>query len=101
MRISLAELLVAGIICAVVAVLSADVLSVAAIATLLACLKLVWTGDGLFVLPAALTFHWVETSIGLFHKNIFGRELPVFYSSDYRPMVMIALGCCLAIAVGL
>jgi len=88
-------------ICAVVAIVGDDSLLTVATFVLLVGLKLTWTGDGLFVLPAAFTFHWVETSIGLFYKSVFGREVPTFVRSEYRPMVLIALGCCLALAVGI
>ncbi len=100
LRLSFAEGVTAVLICAAVGLLTLDWLSVVSTFVLMAGLRLVWTHDGLFVLPAAFTFHWVETSIGLFYKSLFGRSVPTIYSSHYEPMVLIALGCCLAIAIG-
>jgi len=62
--------------------------------------KLTLTSDGLFVVPLALTFQWVQSTIGLFYLGITGRTLDAIQRSDWRPMVMIGLGCCLALAVG-
>jgi hypothetical protein len=100
MRMSFAELMVglgAGV---TVGLLTQDWLLTTSVLVLLIGVKLVSTGDGLFVLPAAYIFHWVETSIGLVYKDFFGREVAAFYLSDYTPMVLISLGCCLAIAIG-
>jgi hypothetical protein len=68
---------------------------------LFAGLKLVQTDDNLFILPAAYIFHWTQTSIGLVYKAVLGREVATFYSSNYRPMVWMGLGCCLALAAGI
>ena len=66
--------------------------------TLMVCIRLVSTDDGLFVLPIALAFHWMQGNLGLIYKGLTGREVAAIYDSDWRPMVMIALGCCLALA---
>jgi hypothetical protein len=68
---------------------------------LFAGLKLAQTGDNLFVVPAAYMFHWTQTSVGILYKGVLGREVATFYSSNYRPMVWIGLGCCSALAVGI
>jgi hypothetical protein len=72
----------------------------AAILVLWAIWKLTLTSDGLFVLPMALTFQWVQSTIGLFYQGFTGRTLDAIQRSDWRPMVMIGLGCCLALAIG-
>ena len=59
------------------------------------------TRDGLFVLSMALTFQWVQSTIGLFYLDFFGRSVEAIHHSDWRPMVMIGLGCCLALAIGI
>lgn len=100
MRVRLSEVGAGMIASAAVGVLADDALLGLSVFVLVAGLKLVWTSDGLFVLPAAYAFHWVETSIGLVYKAIFNREVATFHLSEYRPMVLIALGCCLALAVG-
>ena len=62
--------------------------------------RLTLTGDGLFVVPLALTFQWVQSTIGLFYQEFTGRTLDAIHRSDWRPMVIIGLGCCLALAIG-
>jgi len=85
----------------VIGFIANDALLGLAVFVLIAGLKLVWTDDGLFVLPAAYAFHWLETSIGLVHRALFNREVATFHASNYQPMVLIALGCCAALAIGL
>ena len=77
-----------------------DWLISASILVLWAIWKLTLTNDGLFVVPMALTFQWVQSTIGLFYLGITGRMLDAIQRSDWRPMVMIGLGCCLALAIG-
>src|SRR5476649_2951030 len=78
-----------------------DLLAALALAVLLVGWKLVAVGDRLYVLPLAYTFHWDQTSLGLFYGGITGRHLTAVDGSDYQPMVLIGLGCCLAIAIGI
>jgi hypothetical protein len=78
-----------------------DWLTGASIMTLMICVRLVSTNDGLFVLPIALAFHWMQGNVGLIYLGLTGREVMAVYASDWRPMVMIALGCCLALAAGI
>jgi hypothetical protein len=77
-----------------------DWLISASILVLWAIWKLTLTSDGLFVVPMALTFQWVQSTIGLFYLGFTGRTLDTIQRSDWRPMVMIGLGCCLALALG-
>jgi hypothetical protein len=100
LSISLGETVAAASAAGAVAIVADDWLAGAAVLVLLAGLKLTSTEDGMFVLPAAYAFHWSQTSIGLIYKGVFGREVVAIQESDYRPMVLLALGCCLAIAVG-
>src|SRR3979411_35456 len=78
-----------------------DWIAGAAIVVLWLCLRLTSTDDRLFVLPAAVAFQWTETVLGMFYKGFTGREVQAIYGSDYRPMVLIGLGCCLALAGGI
>ena len=82
-------------------VITGDPLAAAAIVVLMICIRLVSTNDGLFVLPIAIAFHWMEGTLGLFYLRLTGREVQAVYDSDYRPMVMIALGCVLAMSAGI
>ena len=78
-----------------------DWLTGASIMTLIICVRLASTNDGLFVLPIALAFHWMQGNVGLIYLGVTGRQMPAVYESNWRPMVMIALGCCLALAAGM
>jgi hypothetical protein len=101
MRISLAEFLGTFLMSAVVGLFADDLLAALATFVLLAGLKLVATADRLYVLQAAYAFHWLQTTLGVFYLDFTGREVPAIYSSNYRVMVLIGLGCCMAIAIGI
>ncbi|GMR23479.1 MAG: hypothetical protein BMS9Abin37_1912 [Acidobacteriota bacterium] len=53
------------------------------------------------VLPLAVSFQWVQVTCGVYYLVFTGRELEAHYASDYRPMVLIGLGCVTALTVGL
>ena len=101
MRVTDLDLIVLGLGGLAAGLITGDWLTGVSIMTLMVCVRLVSTNDGLFVLPIALAFHWMEGSLGLIYLGLTGREVPAIYDSDYRPMVMIALGCCLAMAAGI
>jgi hypothetical protein len=100
MSVSLFEGLAAAGLSIAAGWIANDSLAALAVIVLLVGLKLVATDDRLHVLQAAYAFHWLQTSLGLFYVGFTGREVPAIYQSDYRPMVLIAFGCCLAIAIG-
>jgi len=73
-----------------------------------AALWVLWLGwrvlpadDGPPVLPLAFTFQWIQVTAGVYYVAITGRPLLAIYSSDYRTMVLIGLGCLLALLAGL
>jgi hypothetical protein len=101
MRISDLDLIALGVAGVVAGLVTGDWLTGASIMTLMICVRLVSTNDGLFVLPIALAFHWMQGNVGLIYLGLTGREVMAVYASDWRPMVMIALGCCLALAAGI
>lgn len=101
MRISDLDLAVLGMAGLVAGLVAGDWLAGVSVMTLMICIRLVLTGDGLFVLPIALSFHWMQGNIGLIYLGLTGREVPAVYDSDWRPMLMIALGCCLSLAAGI
>ncbi len=101
MNVSLFEAIAAAAISATVGLAANDGLSALAVLVLIVGLKLVATRDRLFVLPAAYAFHWTQTSLGVLYLGFTGREVPAIYQSEYRPMVLVGLGCCLALAVGI
>ena len=53
------------------------------------------------VLPLAISFQWVQVTCGVYYLALTGRELEAHYASDYRPMVLLGLGCVTALTVGL
>jgi hypothetical protein len=53
------------------------------------------------VLAAAFTFQWIQITIGLYYYALTGVRLPAIDLSQYRPMVLIGLGCLVALMVGL
>jgi hypothetical protein len=101
MRITDLDLIAVGAAGLAAGVITGDPLAAAAVVVLMVSVRLVSTGDGLFVLPIAIAFHWMEGTLGLFYLRLTGREVQAVYDSDYRPMVMIALGCVLAMSAGI
>lgn len=53
------------------------------------------------VLAMAVSFQWMQVTLGLYYFGLTGRELEAMYASDYRTMVLIGLGCVSALLVGL
>jgi hypothetical protein len=53
------------------------------------------------VLAMAMTFQWTQVTIGVFYNGLTGRVPLPMILSDYRPMVLIGLGCVTALTVGL
>ena len=100
MRLSFTELLGVTLLTVLGTLYTDDGLIGASIVVLWLIWKLTMTSDGMFVVPMALTFQWVQSTLGLFYLDFFGRSVDAIDRSDYRPMVMIALGCCLALAIG-
>jgi hypothetical protein len=100
MRLSHVELFGVTLITAFAALYTDDPLIGASIVVLWLIWKLTTTYDGMFVLPLALTFQWVQSTLGLFYLDFFGRSVDAINRSDYRPFVMIGLGCCLVLAIG-
>src|SRR4051794_25111037 len=100
-KVSLAEIGAAAGTAVALGWMADDSLVTWCLVVLFAGLKLTQTGDNLFVVPAAYIFHWTQTSVGIVYRGLTGREVATFYSSNYRPMVWIGLGCCTALAVGI
>jgi hypothetical protein len=101
MRISDLDLIALGAAGLAAGLVTGDWLAGVSVMTLMICIRLVKTEDRLFVLPIAVSFHWMQGNLGLIYLGLTGREVTAIYDSDWRPMVMIALGCCLALAGGI
>jgi len=57
--------------------------------------------DGPPVLALAFTFQWLQVSMGVYYHGLTGRLLPANYVSETRTMVLLGLGCLLALAAGI
>jgi hypothetical protein len=70
-----------------------------------AVLFLIWallsTAEGPPVLALALTYQWMQVTIGLFYSTLTGEELEAMYQTDWHRMMLIGLGwlTCLAVAM--
>jgi len=56
--------------------------------------------DGPPVTQLALTFQWLQVTIGIFYFAVTGRRISEM-DSDYRPVVLMGQGCILALTIGL
>jgi hypothetical protein len=72
-----------------------------AIAVLALAFELLKPAVGPPVLFLAVAFQWMQVTIGLFYVAATGRSLVTVTSSNYRPMVLIGLGCVASLAIGL
>jgi hypothetical protein len=63
--------------------------------------KLLVSGNGILALFLAFVFQWVQVTAGVFYVGVTGRTLKTALESDYRPMVLIGLGCIVSLAIGL
>lgn len=53
------------------------------------------------ILQLAFTHQWMQIFLGLYYHGLTGRKLEAIELSDYRPMVMIGMGCLIALLIGL
>jgi hypothetical protein len=69
-----------------------------AVAVLLLIWGLLSTAEGPPVLALALTYQWMQVTIGIFYSVLTGEELEAMYQTDWQRMVLIGLGwvTCLA-----
>jgi hypothetical protein len=57
--------------------------------------------EGPPVLALAMTIQWLQVTGGIFYSGLTGRTLPAIEGSEYEPMVLLGLGCVLALTIGL
>jgi hypothetical protein len=69
----------------------------AAVAVLLVSWLLLRPAEGPPVLALALTFQWVQVSIGIFFTPLTGIMLAALVDAEWLPMVLIGLGCVLSL----
>ncbi len=73
----------------------------AAVAALLLVWWLLSSAEGPPVLALAVTYQWVQVSIGIFYSMLIGEPLEAMVKSDWRTMVLIGLGCVVTLAISL
>lgn len=70
-----------------------------------AVLMLIWallaTGEGPPVLALALTYQWMQVTIGIFYSTLTGAELEALYATDWQRMVIIGLAWITCLALGI
>ena len=59
------------------------------------------SAEGPPVLALAFTFQWAQVTSGIYYYAVTGRRLDTMDLSDYRPMVLVGLGCLVAVLLGL
>jgi hypothetical protein len=72
-----------------------------AVAVLLLVWELLATDEGPPVLALALTYQWMQVTVGIFYSAFTGQELDAMVETDWQTMVLIGLGCvtCLAVSI--
>lgn len=78
-----------------------DWIATLAIALLWAIWHFLPVEEGPPVLSMALTFQWIQASLGIFYHGLTGRTMEAIERSDYRPMVLMSLGAVAALFLGL
>ena len=72
-----------------------------AVAVLLLVWRLLSIGEGPPVLALALTYQWMQVTIGLFYWRLTGVELEAFYTTDWQRMMLIGLAWVALLAVSI
>ncbi len=98
---SLGEFLALSAIAGTAWVAAEDWIAAPAIAVLWIAWRYLRDDDGLPILPMAMTFQWVQVTAGMWYYAATGRRIATMYLSDYRPMMLIGLGCVASLIVGL
>jgi hypothetical protein len=78
-----------------------DWIAAAAVLVLWVAWAYIRDDHGLPILAMALTFQWTQVTCGIWYHALSGRPVKTMDLSDYRPMVIIGLGCVLALVFGL
>jgi len=81
--------------------LTADWIAAVALWVLWAGWHYLRTPEGPAVLALAFAFQWTQVTAGVFYDALTGNRLPAMDLSDYRPMVLIGLGCLVTLLLGL
>lgn len=90
-----------GVISAALWYLAGDWIAGLGVLVLAAGWRFLQTSEGPPVLALAFTFQWAQVTSGVYLYALTGRRLDAMDLSDYRPMVLIGLGCLVTILLGL
>ena len=71
-----------------------------ALAVLMLGWRLLRTPDAAPVLALAFTYQWIQVTAGIFYVGLTGAHLPAL-DTNWEKMVLIGLGCIMALALGL
>ncbi|MFQ5667560.1 MAG: hypothetical protein ACE5I7_14205 [Candidatus Binatia bacterium] len=85
----------------VMSLLARDWIAGAAVLVLWAGWYYLWPEVGPPVLPLAFSYQWTQVVAGVFYYAFTGRQVRAMFTADYRPMVLIGLGCLVALLAGL
>jgi len=72
-----------------------------AVAVILLVWALLGRSEGPPVLAIALTYQWMQVTIGIFYSSATGVELEAFYATDWQRMVLVGLGWITLLAVSI
>jgi hypothetical protein len=72
-----------------------------AVAVLLLIWELLTTAEGPPVLALALSYQWMQVTVGIFYTTVTGKELDAMLDTDWQTMVLIGLGWITALAVSI
>ena len=98
---SLGEVLALSAIAGTAAYVAEDWIAAPAIVVLWLAWRYLRDDNGLPILPMAMTFQWVQVTAGIWYYAATGRRIETMDLSDYRPMMLIGLGCVASLILGL
>lgn len=87
--------------CCAAAYYAEDWIAGAAVVVLWAVWHYLKDDRGVPVLSMALTFQWVQVTVGIWYHAVTGRPVKTMLISEYRPMVLLGLGCVTSLMFGL
>ncbi len=82
-------------------VLAGDWIAGAGVCTLAAIWYFLHDADLPPVLPLAISFQWLQVFVGVYYCGFTGRPLLPLAANGYRAMVLVGMGCVLALVAGL
>jgi hypothetical protein len=94
-------MLIAGLLCLAATYITGHWIGGLALAVLLWLWYMLRPAEGPPVLALAMTYQWVQVSIGVYYTAIVGPPLLAHLETDWERMVLVGLGCVVALTAGL